>query len=622
MSWVINRKYVLGFGVALTAMVVVSVNSFINLINFKKANGWVEHTYQVKNNLDELLLQLAEAETDQRGYLLTGDTHYLERYQTAVKAITREIQELRKLTLDNSLQQHRLVNLEPLVFTNLAELQKIINQRRSKGSDVTLALIQNHLANALTDEIQQIVREMATTENDLLQKRSASAQSSARSTTLVIALGSILAATVVALAIFTLNQDINKRVVVEEKLKTLNEELEQRVTNRTQQLEEANRARDEFLSILSHELRTPLNAMLGWSRLLQTGNLNEAKKAQAIEIIERNAQSQAQLIEDILDVSRIIQGKLRLHVRPVQPVTVIEAAIDAMRPAADARSIRIQAVLDSSAGPISGDPDRLQQVMWNLLSNAIKFTPKKGRVQVRLERINSHIEITVSDTGQGISPDFLPYIFDRFRQENSTSTRAYGGLGLGLAIVRQLVELHGGTVQAFSSGEGQGSTFTVNLPLMIVHTDSSHSERVHPTVGGEVPLNTFLSLDGLHLLIVDDEADARFLLTTVLEECGATVTAVGSASEALDALTQFKPDLLVSDVGMPHEDGYQLIRKVRSLSPEQGGSIPAIALTAYARVEDRIRAVSAGFQMHVPKPIEPAELVAVIANLTRRTRNG
>jgi CheY-like chemotaxis protein len=341
-----------------------------------------------------------------------------------------------------------------------------------------------------------------------------------------------------------------------------------------------------------------------------------------METIERSARSQAQLVEDLLDVSRIIQGKLRLNVSPVELVLVIQAAIDTVRPAAEAKEIRLQSVLDPAAGPVAGDSDRLQQVVWNLLSNAIKFTPKGGRVQIRLERVNSHVEITISDTGQGISPDFLPYVFDRFRQADNSITRSYSGLGLGLAIVRHLVELHGGTVRVDSQGEGQGATFTVKLSLMPIRVEVNNPERVHPKVGGGVPFNSPPSLKGMRVIVVDDEADSREYIITLLEQCGAKVIAVASASEAIEAVSHLKADVLVSDIGMPEEDGYSLIRKVRALPREQGGQIPAVALTAYARAEDRTRAIAQGFQMHIPKPVEPAELATVVASLGRRSGKG
>ncbi len=380
--------------------------------------------------------------------------------------------------------------------------------------------------------------------------------------------------------------------------------------------EAANRLKDEFLATLSHELRSPLNAMLGWTRLLNSRKFDEATTVRALQTIERSAKSQSQLVEDLLDVSRIIQGKLRLNTRPVELVSVIEAAIETVRPAAEAKEIVLQSVLDSATGPVIGDFDRLQQVVWNLVSNAIKFTPKGGQVQVRLERVNSHVEITVTDTGKGIDPEFVPYVFERFRQADSSSTRVYSGLGLGLAIVRHLVELHGGTVRAHSEGEGKGATFTVKLPLIPVRLKHHSDGHAHPTLV-DMPFNNSPVLNGVRVLIVDDEVDSREFLVAALEQCDAKVFAFASVSEALEALSRLKPHVLVSDIAMPLEDGYSLIRKVRQLSAEQGGQIPAIALTAYARAEDRTRAIASGFQMHIPKPVEPAELATVVASLAK-----
>jgi PAS domain S-box-containing protein len=393
-----------------------------------------------------------------------------------------------------------------------------------------------------------------------------------------------------------------------------------------QELEVANRTKDEFLATLSHELRTPLNAILGWSRLITNSHIDEEERARGIETIQRNAQLQLQLIEDILDVSRIITGKYRLEVRATEVADVIESAVESVLPAAQARDIRLQRVLDSGPCLVSGDPARLQQVVWNLLTNAIKFTPKGGRVQIRLERVNSHVEIIVSDTGAGISADVLPHVFERFHQADSTSTRSHGGLGLGLAIVRHIVELHGGTASAASPGLGQGTTFTVNLPLMATRSDAVAStgkdERVHPTAretGGASPgFDCPEELKGLLVLVVDDDDDARRLIKTVLEQCEASVVTASNAQEGLETLQRVHPHVLISDLGMPEEDGYSLIQQVRALPRENGGQTPAAALTAYARVEDRMRVLRSGFQIHLPKPIEPAELVAVVANLAGR----
>jgi signal transduction histidine kinase/ActR/RegA family two-component response regulator len=383
--------------------------------------------------------------------------------------------------------------------------------------------------------------------------------------------------------------------------------------------QESNRLKDEFLATVSHELRTPLTAILGWAHLLRTGQNGDENVAKALETIERNARAQSQLIDDLLDVSRIITGKIRIDVRPIDPNSFIEAAVEAVRPAAEAKGVRLQRIMDTGIVTVSGDPVRLQQVVWNLLSNAIKFTPKGGRVQIRLERVNSHIEIGVSDTGPGIAPEFLPYVFDRFRQADGRTTRQHGGLGLGLSIVRHLVELHGGTVRAESPGEGQGAVFTVLLPVAPVYQSVGVAERVHPAARDTLPLYDCPdSLEEVRVLAVDDEPDTRELLQAGLGQCGAVVKVVGSAAEALEAIAVEVPDLLISDIGMPGEDGYELIRRVRQLPAESGGKLPAIALTAYARVEDRMQALRAGYQMHVPKPVELAELVAVAASLIKR----
>jgi signal transduction histidine kinase/CheY-like chemotaxis protein len=383
--------------------------------------------------------------------------------------------------------------------------------------------------------------------------------------------------------------------------------------------EEASRLKDEFLATLSHELRTPLNAILGWTHLLRAAPADPEKQSKGLDVIERNTHAQTQIIEDLLDMSRIISGKIRLDVQKVHLAPVIEAAVESVRPAAEARDIRLQAVLDPIAGVVSGDPNRLQQVAWNLLTNAIKFTPKGGRVQVLLERVNSHVEMSVIDTGKGIAPEFLPHVFDRFRQEDSSSTRSHGGLGLGLAIVKQLVELHGGSVRANSPGEGQGATFAVSLPLTPIHPEPTPNEGRPRPDSEPVPSNSDRStLAGLRVLVVDDDPDARELVKEVLSEYGAAVTAADSAGRALQLLAQEPPDELVSDIEMPGEDGYSLIRKLRALSEAAGGRTPAVALTAYARTEDRTRALMAGYHMHVAKPVEPAELVATIASLARR----
>ncbi len=378
--------------------------------------------------------------------------------------------------------------------------------------------------------------------------------------------------------------------------------------------ETANRMKDEFLATLSHELRTPLNAILGWAKILGSGNIDAEDLREGVEVIERNSRAQAQLIDDLLDISRIISGKMALDVQRVHVHEVIDAAIAAVVPAAEAKGVRVNKVLDSLAGPVAGDATRIQQIVWNLLANAVKFTPKGGKVQVVLERVNSHVEISVIDTGIGISAEFLPYVFERFRQADGSTTRRHGGLGLGLAIVKQLAEMHGGGVRAKSPGEGQGATFTVSLPIATIAP-----EKVPPKqLGGQEVVCDHGILAGVRVLVVDDEQDARQLIKRILAECRAEVWIAASAREAMDFLTRAMPDVLVSDIGMPEMDGYDFIRDVRSrMSPKE---LPAAALTAFARSEDRRRAMFAGFQTHVAKPVDPDELVAVVASLAGRTR--
>ena len=386
-----------------------------------------------------------------------------------------------------------------------------------------------------------------------------------------------------------------------------------------QQLDRANRLKDEFLATLSHELRTPLNAILGYARIMRGGMLRPEKTAPALETIERNATALAQMVDDIIDVSRIVAGKMRLNVQPVELPLVLHEAIATVTPAADAKRIKLQTVLDPQVSPISGDPDRLRQIVWNLLSNAIKFTPKEGHVQLRLERINSSVEITVSDTGLGISREFLPHIFERFRQADAGSTRSHAGLGLGLAIVRNLVELHGGTVNASSAGPGTGSTFRVRLPVMIVHPPPVEEKRVHPRQPTRAPLDALPDLSGISVLIVDDEPDAVRLLEEILEATGAHVTVATSAASALKKIETLPPHVLLADLGMPLMDGFELIRRVRASDDPRVRDLPAAALTAYARSADRARTLQAGFEMHLAKPVDPLELASAIQALARRS---
>jgi PAS domain S-box-containing protein len=382
--------------------------------------------------------------------------------------------------------------------------------------------------------------------------------------------------------------------------------------------QEADRLKDEFLAVLSHELRTPLNAIVGYARLLRGGILSDDKATRGLETLERNATALTQIVEDVLDISRIVAGKIRLDVQPVELPLVVHNAIATVQPAADAKGVRLQAIVDPRVGPVSGDPDRLQQVVWNLLSNAVKFTPRNGRAQVRVQRVNSHVEVAVSDTGIGIRPDFLPYVFERFRQADAGTTRKTGGLGLGLSIVRHIVEMHGGSVTVASEGQGRGATFSIRLPVMIVHAEGVREPREHPRTERKAPLERLGNLEGVRVLAVDDEEDALGLLRAVLETAGAEVTTSPSPLDALERVATVRPHVLVVDLGMPEMDGFEFIRRIRGSASADVRDIPAAALTAFARSEDRTRALESGFEMHLAKPVDPGELVASVATLVRR----
>jgi len=418
-------------------------------------------------------------------------------------------------------------------------------------------------------------------------------------------------------------RDITQRMRSERELQILLEErnhlLESERAARSQ-AEQLSSTKDQFLAMLSHELRTPLNAILGWTQILRRSGPNSPDFAKGMEVIERNVRLQSQLVEDLLDMSRITSGQMRLDVQPLMPVTCVQVAVDSLRPAAETRGVRLEAMFDPSAGPISGDSGRIQQVVWNLVSNAIKFTPSGGRVQVVLERVNSHIEISVADTGMGIEPDFLPHVFERFRQGDTSLTRRHGGLGLGLSIVKNIVELHGGSVQAKSAGLGHGATFRVQLPLAVVHRHGLDPHRLHPRAPLPfAPSFVHADLSGLTVLIVDDEADSRELVGRVLTDAGARVLLASNEAETMATLRAERPDVIISDIGMPDVDGYELLRRIRSMPDAPHNRPPAIALTAFARSEDRTRAMLAGYIAHVAKPVEASEILASVAAVVGRT---
>ena len=603
------------------------------LLSYRATNTLIEnerrvtHTQEVIAELNETLSAVKDAETGQRGFLLTGASEYLEPYTKAVSGIENHLKRIDDLTDDGSVQDQSLRLLRQRVGSKFAELEETIQLRQKTGEAAALQIVLSDRGRMTMDDIRNIINSMQAEEMRALQARIDESERSATQADVTFWLTGLL--TVAMLGVFY-NQirkgsaERNKLLAAEQAARVGAESAYQAEQEARNAAETANRLKDEFLATVSHELRTPLNSILGWATMLRRGDFDEATSARALETIERNARSQAQLIEDLLDVSRIVSGKLRLDVRPIELASVIEAAVEAVHPAIEAKKITLRQVIDSSAGTISGDFERLQQVIWNLLTNAIKFSPKNGKVELRLERVGSFVQIVVKDSGKGIEPEFLPHVFELFRQAEGQITRTQGGLGLGLAIVSKIVEMHGGSVKAESPGENQGATFTVQLPLRGVQASEAllpdNTKQIHPVAQNinNVLLKDLPSLAGLSILAVDDQPDTLEMIKTVLARCGATVKTARSAQEAFAKLQVWLPDILIADIGMPAEDGFSLIQKIRKLPVAEGGKTPAVALTAFARVEDRLKTLSTGFQMHVPKPVEPAELIVIVASLAGR----
>ncbi len=725
----------------LATLLLLAANGYVARRAVRTVTGnvrLVAHSHEVLAALEALQSTVTDAETGQRGFILTGREPYLGPYQTARESLAARLARIRSLTADNPRQQSRLPLLESRIRAKLAELGETIDLRRKGGLAAALPVIETDRGARLMTDIREVIGSPQAEEERLLEVRARESDRSAATVEATLWIANLVA--IALLAAFTVlafrrldEQRRSARALAEQRdwlqvtlasigdavlatdahgrvrllnavagkllgwppaeaagrpladvFRIINEETRETaedpvakairegvvvglanhtvvisrdgretpiedsaapikdadgntlgvvlvfrdVSERKRleresarlaegerlariQAEEANRAKDEFLATVSHELRNPLNAISGWTVILRTGTASRETSIHAAEVIERNARALSKIVEDILDVSRIVTGKLHVEPREMELTPVVGAAVEALRPAAEAKQIRLAADL-VPAGPVWGDPDRLQQVVWNLVSNAVKFTPKGGEVEVRLQRVNSQVEIVVRDDGAGIPGDLLPHVFDRFRQADSSTTRRHGGLGLGLAIVRHLVELHGGTVAAASDGAGHGSTFTVRLPVRpLVETAGTAPEAPLPAPALEPVLR------GLRIVVVEDDPDSLEMVCALLAGSGAEVRGATSASEGLTAVEQWHPDLLVSDLGMPEEDGYDLIRKVRTLPPEEGGRLPAVALTARTRTEDRVAALAAGFQMHVAKPVESAELLAVAAALAK-----
>ena len=607
-----DRRLVILF-VALIALVIGrGVMLIVSLSELDSRQAAVQRSEDVQALLADYVSQLKDAETGQRGYVLTGDQSYLEPYRTALDTIHRHDVELTRLTSTDADVAPRIRRLQVESADKLRELGETIALRSSVGFDAARDRVRAGEGKRAMDAIRTEVNALVADQKSRRIGLRADAASMASQTRSAVLLSTVVMCLLTGIFFMEFRRSSIQRTALMHRAESaLHQEADARSA-----AERASRIKDEFLATLSHELRTPLNAILSWTALMQMEASDPAVFGRGLETIERNAKSQARLIDDLLDMSRIISGKTRLIVAEVDLEPILTSVVDIVRPAADAKGIRLHTVIDSHTGSVSADPERIRQVLWNLLSNAIKFTPKDGRVEVRLEQVNSQVDVVVTDSGQGIDPEFLPHIFDRFRQADSSTTRAHGGLGLGLAIAKHLVELQGGAIRAASPGMGRGASFTVTLPLRGLYTvrvapdDEKESEVA---VTADLP-----GLAGLRILAVDDHSDTLDMVRRLLTRQGALVETAPSVDDALRVFERWRPDVLVVDIGMPGRDGYDLISTVRRQQAERGGRTPAIALTAFARPEDRIRVLAAGFQMHLAKPADPAELVVSVASLARR----
>lgn len=598
-----RRMLLIGAALPVLAMLLMSGMLALQIHQRTLDVAWTEHSDEVLKTADECLLYLTQMATIVRDYVIRGDPNSLTSYHRASDQAAGSLSALALLVRDNPAQVDRVDTISQLKGDVSGRYDEIIRDHDLTGCSGCKAGFTRSREVML--RVYQNFGQLIDFERNLKRQRQ---RQQARSGRNLIAGLFLLIIVVLAASIYAIWTTV-KRVAA-----LYDEALISASASRTD-AERANRAKDEFLGIVSHELRGPLSAISMWTQVLLTGRPDDQKMRKGLEAINRAIQSESQMINDLLDVSRIESGKMRLDVRTVNLSSVIEAATEIVRPSVDAKNLQLHLLLDPNAGPVAGDPERLQQVFWNLLANAIKFTPKEGRVEVKLERINSHVELAVSDNGRGIDPAALPRIFEPFWQEEGGPSRSETGLGLGLSIVRKIVEMHGGSVLASSPGPGLGSTFTVLLPVALAHRAPT-ALREHPTAAGH-PTDLGIRLDGLRILAVDDQPDAITAIKSLLQSHGADVRTAASARAALAELDTWRPDVLVSDIGMPHEDGYFLIRELRSRPREDGGDIPAIALTAYGRVQDTVRLLDGGFHMHVTKPVEPAELFAAIRSVTR-----
>jgi signal transduction histidine kinase/ActR/RegA family two-component response regulator len=606
-------------------MLAIGFVSYTEMSVLANSSARVQRSYDVLQTLHDLNTALTDTETNQRGYLLTQDASYLTEYDASIAQIRLALGELRRLTGTEQTTGDAIGHLARLAGEKLDEMQHAIHAIQRGEQHGALEAFSSGPGRKIMDDFRRDTQDLEAEQRQLLdmhRRREYRARLAAEGVLVATVLLSLLF--VGAAALISRRFDERRRMLEREvaERKRAEERREALLTSERAARSEAERAtrlKDEFVATLSHELRTPLNAIVGWASILRRDRRTETVK-QGVEVIERNAKVQARMVEDLLDMSRILSGKLAMELQRTDLSVVIEAAVAAVRPASDAKNVRLHTAIGPTPA-VNADPGRLQQVLWNLLVNAIKFTPQNGMVTVLVREAELQgrrsVEISVTDSGQGIEPKFLPFVFDRFRQADASTTRRHGGLGLGLSIVKSLVEMHQGSVEAMSDGEGQGSTFIVNLPLADTHVCATAS---YPSANPDpsTPTQETSPLAGLRILIVDDELDARTIACRVLEERGAEVVAVGSAVEALAAVNgKGELNVVVSDIGMPGHDGYEFITRMRAM-PGNAGRVPAIALTALARDEDRKRTLLAGYQVHISKPVDPAELVTVIATLAGR----
>ena len=612
--------WILAFFCVLLAILAIGFVSYTEMSVLANSSARVQRSYDVLQTLHDLNTALTDTETNQRGYLLTQDASYLIQYDAAIAQIRLALSELHRLTGGEQTTGDAIGRLALLAGAKLDEMQRAIHAIQRGEQHGALQAFSSGSGRKIMDDFRRDTQDLQSEQRQLLEmhrEREYHARLAAEGVLIATVLLSLLfvgAAAFVNRRFDERRRLLEKEVAERKRAEERREALLASERAARSEAERATRLKDEFVATMSHELRTPLNAIVGWASILRRDRRGETIK-QGVDVIERNAKLQARMVEDLLDMSRILSGKLAMELQRTDLSTVIEAAVAAVRPAADVKNVRLHTAIDTTPA-VNGDPGRLQQVLWNLLTNAIKFTPPNGMVTI-LARVSERdgkrsVEISVTDSGQGIDAKFLPFVFDRFRQADASTTRRHGGLGLGLSIVKSLVEMHQGSVEALSDGEGLGATFIVTLPLAEGHTGAPDPLTQTPEI------QDTSSLAGLRVLIVDDEADARTLARRVLEERGAEVVAVGSAAEALEEVDgKGELNVVVSDIGMPEHDGYELITRMRAM-PGNAGRIPAIALTALARDEDRERTLLAGYQVHISKPVDPAELVTVIASLAGR----